>query len=249
MSKMSVTPRNSDGDLDSESLKLCLSAFKAVLSRLMHDTVKDRVITSFTPDTKRLMKLSQKLEPPYIIVGLRSIQILRDRNNVVAMSKAGVTKPKAYRMQSATPVEIATVQGEHPRYIDEVKVFPAQLELNITYVDTDVERTIDAGAKLLLVGMLRGWSFEATYNNVRTEIVVRPTDPITLAAGDVDWVDMENEDQPGFQSFVIPCTMWANLFVFGKVPVLQKLVFQLSAGTLEDEEYTDQQLVEITKVG
>ena len=249
MTTMSVTPRNASGELDSESLKLCMSAFKAVLIRLMREYVGDRVITSFTPDTKRLMKLSQKLDPPYMMVGLRSIQLLKDRGNVLAMSKAGVVKPRAYRIQSATPIELAEVQGPHPRYVDEVKVFPVMLSLNVTYVDTDVERTIDAGAKMLLHGMLRAFSFEATYANVRTEIVVRPDDPITLSAADVDWVDMESEDQPGFQSFVIPCTMWANLFVFGKVPVLQKLVFQLSAGSLDDQEHVDQSLVEITKVG
>lgn len=244
MVTMAEASRNQDGELDSESLKLSMAAFKAVLARHMKEYVGDRVVTSYTPDAKRLLKLAQKATPPYILIGMRSVTLLRDRGNVLAMSKAGIPKPKAYR----TTGEIAEHQGPHPRYIEEVKVFPVQIELNLQYVDTDVERMTDAGSKLLLHSMLRGFSFNAVYNGCRTEIVVRPQDPIALSAQDVDWIDMESEDQPGFQSFSIPVTMWTNLFVFSKVPVLQKLVFSLNAG-LQDDSPQQDQLVEITKVG
>lgn len=252
MSKMSVTPRNADGELDSEGLKLSLSAFRAVLARLMREYVGDRVVASFTPDKKRLLKLSQKATAPYIMVGVRSVTILKDRTNLIAMAKAGMTRPKAYRIVSGTPVEIAEVQGPHPRYVDEVKTFPVELALDVTYVDTDVERMQDAGTRLLLHGVLRGFSFSANYAGCSTDVTVRPQDPAILSAQDVDWIDMESEDQPGFQSFSIPCTMWTNLFVFGKVPVMQKLVFDLTSGLRDETEILSEannQHTEITQVG
>lgn len=245
MVTMAEASRNQDGELDSESLKLSMAAFKAVLARHMKEYVGDRVVTSYTPDAKRVLTLAQKAKPPYILIGTRSITLIKDRTNVVAMSKAGITRPKAYRMKG----EIKDAQGEHPRWIDEVKVFPVQIELSVTYVDSDVERMTEAGMKMLLHGMLRAFSFSAVYMGYRTEISVRPQDPPTLSAQDVDWIDMESEDSPGLQSFSIPFTMWTNLFVFGKVPVVQKLIFDLHAGLRDEEPSADSLQVEITQVG
>lgn len=240
-SSLNVTPRNSTGEPE-DTIKLSLAAFRNILTRTMEQFCQNRVMTLFTPDSKRVLKLAAKTKPPYMTIGVSSVAFIKDRINVTAMARSGLTVPKIMKLEDW---QNATGSNGSPDtfVLNEYKAFPVVLDLLITYVDTDAQRILDAGMKLLLHGMVRGFSFEAEYAGLKMEVQVRPDDPPTLQAASSDqWIDFESDDQPGFQGVTYPLKMTTNLIVLGTVPAVRKVVVRYSdfnGNQLEEEVVRD----------